>query len=128
MCEVRAALSPQALRTFCEEIESYMGRVPANVPQGPRSLDIDLLLYGDTMLNTSRLTVPHPRMHERGFVLVPLAEIAPETRHPVLGKTARELLAALGPVQGVARFDAEEAYWKGLKRGKRPVPPIVPPQ
>ncbi|MBI3744448.1 MAG: 2-amino-4-hydroxy-6-hydroxymethyldihydropteridine diphosphokinase, partial [Chloroflexi bacterium] len=89
---------------------------------GPRTLDIDILLYGDKVVKTPSLTIPHPRMHERAFVLVPLAEIAPEARHPVLGMTVRELLQRVD-AKGVWRFDPEAAYWKGLKRGKLPVPP-----
>ena len=63
--------------------------------KGPRIIDLDILLFGDVILESPGLTVPHPAMHERRFVLEPLAEIAPEARHPVLKKTIRELLDAL---------------------------------
>ena len=71
--------------------------------KGPRSIDIDILLFGDDVVNTPELTIPHPAMARRRFVLEPLAEIAPELRHPVAGKTVRELLAELPPGQTVKR-------------------------
>jgi 7,8-dihydro-6-hydroxymethylpterin-pyrophosphokinase len=75
------------------------------VPKGPRNIDIDILFYGRTVIHTTELEVPHPRIGERRFVLEPLAEIAPDFRHPLTGKTAREVLALLKP-QGVRRLDA----------------------
>src|SRR5436309_4079224 len=85
------ALSPQALLQACLDTERALGRV-REVPRGPRTIDLDLLLYGDEVRDTPGLTLPHPRMHERRFVLVPLVEIAPGARHPVLGLTAEEML------------------------------------
>jgi 7,8-dihydro-6-hydroxymethylpterin-pyrophosphokinase len=75
-------------------------------PKGPRNIDIDILFYGRTLIQTQELEVPHPRIAERRFVLEPLAEIAPAFRHPLTGKTANEMLAALEP-QGVRRLEAK---------------------
>lgn len=79
-------------------IERRLGRVRTPGEKwGPRTIDLDLLLYGDRVIDEPGLTVPHPHMHERRFVLEPLAELVPDARHPVLGKTAAELLAMLPP-------------------------------
>jgi 2-amino-4-hydroxy-6-hydroxymethyldihydropteridine diphosphokinase len=75
-------------------IEQQMGR-RRTVSKGPRTIDIDILLFGKSIIDTAGLVVPHPALHERKFVLEPLAEIAPEARHPVLKKTMRELRDAL---------------------------------
>ncbi|MCC6314226.1 MAG: 2-amino-4-hydroxy-6-hydroxymethyldihydropteridine diphosphokinase, partial [Thermomicrobiales bacterium] len=72
----------------------------------PRTLDLDLLLYDDAVVALPGLRVPHPRLHERAFVLVPLTEIAPGARHPVQKKTVAELLADLGSVAGIRRLAA----------------------
>jgi 2-amino-4-hydroxy-6-hydroxymethyldihydropteridine diphosphokinase len=83
-------------------IEAEMGRERIQ-KKGPRSIDIDILLFADLVVNTPELTIPHPAMARRRFVLEPLAEIVPELRHPLLGKTVRELLAELPPGQTVKR-------------------------
>ena len=83
-------------------IEAEMGRERIQ-KKGPRSIDIDILLFVDLVVNTPELTIPHPAMARRRFVLEPLAEIVPELRHPLLGKTVRELLAELPPGQTVKR-------------------------
>jgi 2-amino-4-hydroxy-6-hydroxymethyldihydropteridine diphosphokinase len=85
--------SPPDLLRLLLGIERQFGRMRSQ-PNAPRTLDLDLILYDDCVLASEELTLPHPRMHERAFVMVPLAEIAPDTRHPVLKKTARELAAA----------------------------------
>jgi 2-amino-4-hydroxy-6-hydroxymethyldihydropteridine diphosphokinase len=89
-------LEPAALLKALLGIERSFGRDRvASPPKGPRTLDLDLLLYDDLVLDEAALTLPHPAMHERRFVLAPLAEIVAKWRHPVLGRTMEELLANL---------------------------------
>ncbi len=91
---LQTTLAPHDLLQTMLEIERQRGRQRENeVRHGPRILDLDLLLYGDLILNTPELTVPHPRLHERTFVLEPLATIAPNLRHPRLDLTVTEMLA-----------------------------------
>ncbi len=93
---VRTTLGPLELLRGMLRIEHAMGRDRTGVPaKGPRVIDLDLLLYGPLVLADPELTLPHPAMHERRFVLEPLAEIAPGMMHPVRKKTIRELLSAL---------------------------------
>ncbi len=104
--------SPDDLLQFLHRIERQFGRV-RTVQDGPRTLDLDLLLYDDLAIESPSLVVPHPRMHERAFVLVPLAEIASEVRHPVLGKTIGELLAGLA-VENCVRLQSPPVATGGL--------------
>ncbi len=93
--EVETSLLPVQLLERALAVERSMGRV-RRVAKGPRLIDIDLLLYDHAVINASpKLEVPHPRMGERRFVLEPLVELAPELRHPVTGRTLREMLAAV---------------------------------
>ncbi|MCF3111896.1 2-amino-4-hydroxy-6-hydroxymethyldihydropteridine diphosphokinase [Niabella sp. CC-SYL272] len=92
--EVSTALQPEPLMQTILRIESEMGRV-RNERYGPRVIDIDILLYNHLICTLPLVTLPHPRMQERRFVLAPLHEIAPEVQHPVLHQTIRQLLAAV---------------------------------
>jgi len=98
--QVETNLSPLRLLNFLKNTEVELGRVK-NFPYGPRLIDIDILFYDDLIKTTSRLQIPHPRIPERAFVLVPLNEIAPGFVHPVLKKTIAELLAELPNKTGV---------------------------
>jgi len=100
--EAETELFPMQLLARTQKIERALGRV-RGVPKGPRTIDIDILLYARAMVRTGRLEIPHPRMAERRFVLAPLADLAPELRHPVTRRTVREMLDA-APVAVVRRL------------------------
>ena len=104
VCEVSTRLEPIGLLTLVKGIESKLGRIPGGV-NAPRPIDIDILLYGSQVIGTSNLVIPHPRLTERAFVLIPLAEIAPSVMHPVNGRTVKELLAELKEKQGVFKWE-----------------------
>jgi len=91
VCAGETELSPQELLAFIQGIEGKMGRVREG-RFGPRLIDIDILFYDDLVIRTPSLEIPHPRLTERAFVLVPLVEIAPDLLHPVLKLTVREIL------------------------------------
>jgi 2-amino-4-hydroxy-6-hydroxymethyldihydropteridine diphosphokinase len=92
--ELRTTLSPHELLDRLLEIERSLGRERLE-KWGPRVIDLDVLLYGDAIIAEPNLHIPHPLMHERRFVLEPLAQIAPQLRHPILHRSIRELLAAI---------------------------------
>ncbi|MGO4126351.1 2-amino-4-hydroxy-6-hydroxymethyldihydropteridine diphosphokinase [Inquilinus sp. YAF38] len=105
MCvAARTALSPEALLARLKAAEAEIGRVPSR-PNGPRLIDLDLLLYGDRVVDRAELVVPHPRMAERGFVLAPAADVAAGWIHPGEGRSVAALLQALGPLRDVVRRD-----------------------
>jgi 2-amino-4-hydroxy-6-hydroxymethyldihydropteridine diphosphokinase len=97
--EIATGLSPETLLTEMIAIQQRMGRKADAIRFGPRVLDLDILLYDHRVLQSPRLTVPHPRMHKRAFVLQPICDIDPLIIHPVLGKTMRSLLETLDDKQ-----------------------------
>jgi 2-amino-4-hydroxy-6-hydroxymethyldihydropteridine diphosphokinase len=101
-------LAPEELLRVCLDVEQELGRV-RGVRNGPRTLDADLLLYSDEVRHGAALALPHPRLHQRRFVLVPLCEIDPGARHPLLELTAAELLARCPDRSRVLRRDAAAA-------------------
>jgi len=108
VCQVYTTLAPAGLLTLAKGIESKLGRAFGK-SNAPRPIDIDILFYGDQVIETPELVIPHPRLAERAFVLVPLAEIAPDLKHPVTGQTIKELLRGLTETQGVFKFNWEDS-------------------
>ena len=90
--KVQTYLEPEPLLKHLKRLETALGR-KASFPNGPRLIDIDILFYDDLVLNTPTLIIPHPRLHERGFVLLPMMDIAPDLIHPVTKKSVREMVA-----------------------------------
>ena len=107
VCRVVTALTPYELMARLLQIESKIGR-RRTFGNAPRVLDLDILLFGTRVLNTPPVILPHPRMTERLFVLKPLADIAPQLKHPVNGLTVAEMLRSL-PAQADAR---EQVEWR----------------
>jgi 2-amino-4-hydroxy-6-hydroxymethyldihydropteridine diphosphokinase len=100
--QAKTRLIPVQLLQYLKSLETKLGRRPS-IRYGPRLIDIDILFYNDLILNTPSLTIPHPHLHERAFVLVPLADLAADFIHPVLGKPVHELLAGI-ETTGVKRY------------------------
>jgi 2-amino-4-hydroxy-6-hydroxymethyldihydropteridine diphosphokinase len=99
----RTALAPVDLLKRLKHLENELGRLPA-VRWGPRRIDMDILFYDDLILDTPELTIPHPHLHERAFVLVLLADLAPDLVHPVLGVPISQLRSAVDAA-GVKRYE-----------------------
>ncbi|MGQ9571612.1 MAG: 2-amino-4-hydroxy-6-hydroxymethyldihydropteridine diphosphokinase [Dehalococcoidia bacterium] len=118
VCRVTTGLEPPALLRFLQNLEHELGRQPGGQRWGPRPIDLDILLYDDRLVDTPELEIPHPRLAERAFVLAPLCELAPQFRHPLLGKTMKELLAAVS-TKGAKKI-ARKGWEKSAKtRGER---------
>lgn len=104
VCQIYTRIAPAALLALAKGIETKLGRVSGK-PNSPRPIDIDILFYGDQVIETPELVIPHPMLMERAFVLVPLAEVAPNFKHPVSGKTVKELLQGITEKQGVFKWE-----------------------
>jgi len=118
VCRISSGLAPLALLRYLKSIEFEIGRRPDG-SWAPRPIDLDFLLYGEDVVAVDGLALPHPRLAERAFVLAPLAEIAPELRHPVSGKSMAELLAALDEDDRAGVWLAESPGWeKGVSESR----------
>ncbi len=100
-------LSPFELLDYLKTIENKIGRKKTR-RWGPRVIDLDIIFYGDLVISTDSLVIPHPRAHERRFVLEPLLEIEPDARHPVKNKTVRDICSQLGNSQAISKTDGPE--------------------
>jgi len=102
VCRVKTDIGPLQLLSLVKGIEASIGRVPG-FTDGPRLIDIDIILYGDMVMMDPELTIPHPRMAQRAFVLIPLAEIAPGLVHPFSGESVEEMVANVDGIDGVKK-------------------------
>jgi GTP cyclohydrolase IV len=111
VCRISTELEPESLLKLAKKIEAELGRKPG-FPNAPRPIDIDILFYDDEIVSDDDLTVPHLKLAERAFVLVPLAEIATQFVHPVTGLTVKKMLGDLGKVTGVRKWAEAEDIWR----------------
>ena len=110
-CRIQTGLEPKSLLRFLKSLEHEIGRRPGGPVGGPRPIDLDILLYDDRVHENADLMIPHPRLAERAFVLVTLAEIAPDLTHPSTGKTIADLAQAV-KTDGVRQI--KPAGWDGV--------------
>jgi 2-amino-4-hydroxy-6-hydroxymethyldihydropteridine diphosphokinase len=113
--QIETDITPQSLLAVCREIERSLGRDPEH-RSGPRTIDLDILLYGDRVMQERELTVPHPRLHLRRFVLEPLVELEPVLVHPLLKQNVSQLLTRLTDPHQVRRMNPQP----GTRYGSRP--------
>jgi len=110
---VETGMDAAAVLAELLEVERQFGR-ERSVPDAPRTLDLDILAFHDDVIDTQDLTIPHPRLHERAFALLPMADVAPDWRHPVTGQAISALLTDLGDEQGIER-QADAAGFMGTE-------------
>jgi 2-amino-4-hydroxy-6-hydroxymethyldihydropteridine diphosphokinase len=104
VCRITTNLPPEELLWLAKDIETKMGRVPSKQMNSPRPIDIDILFYNNKIMETQDLTIPHPRLKDRAFVLIPLAEIAPDLVHPKLDKSITRLANDVKGQKGVVKW------------------------
>ena len=104
VCLAQTKLGPLQLLSVIKGIEASLGRVPS-FPNAPRPIDLDIIFYGDLVMETPELTIPHPRLEERAFVLIPLAEFAPNLLHPASGESIKDLAAGVQGREGVKKIN-----------------------
>jgi 2-amino-4-hydroxy-6-hydroxymethyldihydropteridine diphosphokinase len=102
VCRITTDLPPEELSHLVKDVETRMGRIPS-FPNAPRIIDIDILFYDNKIMETRNLAIPHPRLHDRAFVIIPLAEIAPALVHPKLGKSIAQLAKDVKGQKGVRK-------------------------
>ncbi|MCD6358695.1 MAG: 2-amino-4-hydroxy-6-hydroxymethyldihydropteridine diphosphokinase [Dehalococcoidia bacterium] len=118
VCKVTTLASPLELLAVIKAIESSMGRIPS-FSNAPRIIDIDILLYGNSSIDTPQLTIPHYQMTKRAFVLVPLSELAPDIIHPVKQIAIRELMKTVDGLDGVQKWNGNANRHKRRKKNVR---------